>query len=107
MAWFEMESIFRISFLLIIAFIPLLVFGLWGLWKQKRIVFILFFACLCLSAIVFDFRVMLTAQLFLLFGYAYWLKKHFKPFFVLSAIIFVLLCFWWVTQKFWYFGVGF
>jgi len=95
----------RLNLLFVFPFLPLLFFGLIGLYKLKRFDFIAFFFCLCLGAVVFDLRVMVTAQLFLLFGWVYWIKKRPRVFVLLSFLMGVLFIVWWFSQKAWYAGL--
>ena len=106
MAWFIIvQELFRLHVVFMLAFVPLFLFGLFGLWKQKRHEFILFvFVCLG-AAVIIDLRIIITGQLLLLCGWVYWLKEKPKIFVSFSVLLLLFFLWWWVSQKLWYFGV--
>lgn len=95
----------RLNLLFLAGSLPLLLIGFWGLARQKDWALFLFVGCLVLGSFVWDLRVMVTAQVFLLKGFVFVLRRHKFVWLVCLFPVIVFLC-WWVSEKLFYFGLA-
>jgi hypothetical protein len=87
-------------------FIPFLLLSINGFVASKRFDLLAFSLCLIGASVIWDLRIMLTAQIILLYGFAEWFNK--TPYkglrLIPVGVIFAINVYWWISQKLWYFG---